>query len=92
MGRQKRDILEPLTQGRQFNYYGADSVIKILTKITIIRIFQQVSFCRRNNSDINGNFFNAAYARNFLGGKRTKQFDLRIERHAFDFIQEQGAA
>src|SRR5262249_28592098 len=89
---QQRQILEPLTQGRQLDREHAQAIVQIVPKRAFFDGPFQVVIRRRQKANVRGDGLIAADALETLFLQDAQELGLRQGRHVADLVEEQRAA
>ena len=92
MFKQQQDVIATLFKRRNRQCGNIQAVVQIGAKAAFIGGLTQVFFACGDNADIQHNQLIAAHPLDGTFLQQAQQFDLHLERHAFDFIQEHRAA
>src|ERR1700678_2537610 len=88
---EKRDVLRPFTQWRQFNGKNAEPVEEVGAKFTIVDHLSEITMCGADHAHISVNRGGTAetFELSFLDD--TKKFWLQLKRKVADLVQKQSA-
>ena len=88
---QVRDVLAPLTQGRQPDGHDVEPEVEILAEAALLDRDSKILVGRGHNPHIRLDRVSTAHGRVFALLQHAQETRLRFHRHVTDLVQEQGS-
>ena len=89
---ERRDVLAPLAQGRQFDAHDVEPVVEVSAELALIGQLLEILLGRCNDTAGDGNLLIRAQTFDDPLLQNAQQLDLHRHRHRLDFVEEERAA